>query len=255
MKLTLIPAGSFLMGATPDDARAHDNEKPQHKVTITRPFYLAVYEVTQYEYKQVMGANPSDFNHSELLPVEGVSWLDAVTFCNKLSEREGRRPYYNIENRTVTILGGYGYRLPTEAEWEYACRAGTTSLWSFSDDIQDAKPSEHMWYQPIGKTLTNVSTHPVGKKKANPFGLFDMHGNVEEMCKDYWVAGYYERSPPEDPAGPGIVAKNPQRVARGGSFQEIPFLCRSASRSPLDPSLGYVQVGFRVVCEIPLPAE
>ena len=104
MKLKLIPAGSFLMGATPDDTSALDREKPQHKVTITMPFYLGVYEVMQYEYKQVMGDNPSGFKDSELLPVEQVSWLDAVTFCNKLSEREGRRPYYKIEGQTVTTL-------------------------------------------------------------------------------------------------------------------------------------------------------
>ena len=122
-KMKLLPAGSYLMGSTPDDADAEMDEKPQHKVTISRSFYLGVYEVTQHEYRQVMNDNPSHFKESELLPVEMVSWLDAVKFCNKLSKRERRRPYYKIEDKTVTILGGTGYRLPTEAEWEYACRA------------------------------------------------------------------------------------------------------------------------------------
>ena len=119
-RLKLVPAGSFLMGASLDDTNAEKDEKPQHKVRITRPFYLGVYEVTQYEYRQVMNDNPSHFRDSVLPPVESVSWLDAVKFCNKLSEREGRGPYYRIEDKTVTTLGGNGYRLPTEAKWEYA---------------------------------------------------------------------------------------------------------------------------------------
>ncbi len=148
MKLKLIPAGSFLMGATPDDTEADKDEKPQHKVTITRPFYLGVYEVTQYEYRQVMGDNPSKFKDSELLPVEKVSWLDAVTFCNKLSERERRKPYYKIEGEAVTILGGNGFRLPTEAEWEYACRApqspSNATKHPFGDN--DADLSSYAWF-------------------------------------------------------------------------------------------------------------
>ena len=182
MKLKLIPAGSYLMGATPDDTDAYNDEKPQHKVTITRPFYLGVYEVTQYEYRQVMNDNPSHFKDSELLPVESVSWLDAVKFCNKLSERERRTPYYKIEDKTVTILGGNGYRLPTEAEWEYACRApqgaGTATKHPFGGIGADL--SGYAWFE----GNSGAKTHSVGQLKPNRWGLYDMQGNVSEWCQD-----------------------------------------------------------------------
>jgi len=126
MKLKRIPAGNFLMGALPEETDADKDERPQHRVSITRPFYLGVYEVTQHEYKQVMGDNPSHFRDSDQQPVEQVSWPDAVKFCNKLSEREGRKPYYRIEGDQVTVAGGNGYRLPTEAEEEYYASSPAT---------------------------------------------------------------------------------------------------------------------------------
>ena len=290
MRFVLIPPGDFEMGTTRDMVRLQmlefakkfkdkgppgqiasflQSESPQHSVRIGKPFYLGECEVTVAQFGQFVaseayktipeqsrkggtgfengvnvGRKPTftwsntGFKQPKEHPVCNITWLDAEAYCAWLSKRTQRT-----------------CRLPTEAEWEYACRAGTTSRWSFSDDITDARPDEHMWFQVEKKFATNVSTHPVGKKKANPFGLFDMHGNVEEMCRDYWAAAYYESSPLEDPPGPANAPKNPQRVARGGSFLESPALCRSASRNPRDPALGYVEVGFRVVCEIPLPAD
>ncbi len=122
MKLALIPAGEFKMGSPDSYKQADGDERPQHLVRITRPFYLGRYEVTQGQYRAVMNENPSVFKGSDELPVENVFWLDAIKFCNKLSEREGRKPSYQIAGQEVSIAGGDGYRLPTEAEWEYACR-------------------------------------------------------------------------------------------------------------------------------------
>ena len=134
MGFALIPAGEFLMGSMDEDKDAKIDEKPQHPVRITRPFYLGVHEVTQGQYQKVMGENPSHFKGSDDLPVEQVTWLDAAKFCNALSELERRDPHYWIESGRVTVVGGDGYRLPTEAEWEYACRAGTQTLYYFGDD-------------------------------------------------------------------------------------------------------------------------
>jgi formylglycine-generating enzyme required for sulfatase activity len=241
MKLMLIPAGSFLMGATPDDAGAFDAEKPQHKVMITRPFYLGVYEVTQPEYKQVMGVNPSDFVDSELLPVERVSWFDALAFCNKLSTREGRRPYYKIEDRTVTILGGNGYRLPTEAEWEYACRApsdpGSATKHPFGNDGSGL--ANYAWFRGIGE----FKTHPVGQKLPNRWGLYDMQGNLWEWCQDWFGENYYKQSPADDPRGP---MQGDERVLRGGSWDYHPGVCRPAERGFHVPENRSDNIGFRV---------
>jgi formylglycine-generating enzyme required for sulfatase activity len=240
--MRLIPGGSFLMGATPDDADAQKDEKPQHRVTITRPFYLGVYEVTQYEYRQIMGGNPSKFQDSELQPVEQVSWFDAIKFCNKLSEREHRRPYYKIDGETVTILGGNGYRLPTEAEWEYACRApqdpDSATKHPFGDD--DARLRDYAWY---GETFDKGKTHPVGGKKPNRWGLHDMQGNVWEWCQDGYSEVYYQLSPKADPQGP---ASAPFRVYRGGSWSGIPWDCRPACRFGDSPGARDDFLGFRL---------
>jgi formylglycine-generating enzyme required for sulfatase activity len=245
MKFKLIPAGSFLMGATPDDTEADKDERPQHKVTITRPFYLGVFEVTQYEYRQVMAENPSHFKDSELLPVEEVSWLDAVKFCNKLSERERRRPHYKIDGETVTVLGGNGYRLPAEAEWEYACRApqspGGTTKHPFGNDGADL--TDYAWYD---KNSEN-KTHPVGQKKPNRWGLFDMQGNVWEWCQDGYSEVYYQFTPGVDPPGPARAAS---RVIRGGSWCSIPWRCRPASRGRFAPEDRFNDLGFRVAAAL-----
>ena len=211
--LKRIPAGTFQMGSP--DGTGEEDEHPQHEVRITRPFYLGVTEVTQAQYEAVMGNNPSWFSatgggkdkvagqSTGQHPVENVSWLDAVKFCNKLSEMEGRKPFYEINGETVRVPDwkASGYRLPTEAEWEYACGGDPADL------------EEHAWF---GGNSGKV-THPVGKKLTNRFGLHDMLGNVWEWCWDAYDKDYYKQSPRDDPTGPD-AAGAADRVIRGGSW-------------------------------------
>ena len=207
MKLTLIPAGEFEMGSSKaEDQKASDAEQPRHHVRITRPFYMGVTEVTQGQYRNVTGQSPSEFTHGpDDLPVEQVSWLDAVAFCNTLSTREKLTPYYRVNGWTVTIAGGNGYRLPTEAEWEYACRAGTTTIYSFGNDASQL--GDFAW---IG--TNSQGRISVGEKPANEFGLCDMHGCVFEWCWDGFDPRYYSQSPPDDPTGPsGPEPRAPRR--------------------------------------------
>ncbi len=240
MTLRLIPGGTFLMG-TRDSEEDEDAERPQHRVTISRPFYLGIYEVTQAEYAKVMGVNPSNFRASERNPVEMVSWYDAVKFCNRLSQREMRKPYYRIEGDAVAVLGGAGYRLPTEAEWEYACRAGTATRFAFGDDA--ARIGDFAW--------TNQNSggkpHPVGQKAPNPWGLYDMPGNVVEWCQDFFADDYYKKSPNIDP--PGATSAD-TRAARGNSVNYDPEICRPAARGWLWPTNQRPDHGFRVACGV-----
>jgi formylglycine-generating enzyme required for sulfatase activity len=235
MKLALIPAGEFLMGSPDSDSDAYPPEMPQHPVRITQAFYLGVHEVTQGQYRAVTGQNPSHFKGSDELPVEQVSWNDAIAFCNKLSEREGLKPYYSLDGAVQP--GGEGYRLPTEAEWEYACRAGSTTRFSFGDDA--ASVGEYAWY--AGNS--GSKTQPVGQKRPNAWGLYDMHGNVWEWCWDGYDESYYRQSPVADPGGPAQAAG---RVDRGGSWRRSPRFCRSANRSRLAPRNRNSRLGFRV---------
>jgi formylglycine-generating enzyme required for sulfatase activity len=234
MKLKLIPAGEFQMGST-----EADDEKPRHLVTISRPFYLGIYPVTQREYMQVIKKNPSHFPGNERLPVESVSWFDAVEFCNALSRKEGLPPFYSIKDQTVEVPDwhGPGYRLPTEAEWEYACRAGSTTRFSFGDD--ESALGQYAWYS----ANSGNQTHPVGEKKPNAFGLHDMHGNVWEWCWDGYDADYYKQSPAVDPRGPEAAAR---RVIRGGGWDYDPRYARSAFRYGSAPGNRHHDLGFRL---------
>jgi formylglycine-generating enzyme required for sulfatase activity len=252
MKLARIDAGEFWMGTTkeeveqlmqqfPDSKREFfDVEKPQHLVETTRLFFLGVHEVTQGQYQAVMGNNPSVFKGSDQLPVENVTWLDAVGFCNKLSERENREPFYRIEGTEVAIAGGTGYRLPTEAEWEYACRAESATLYPFGDDADTL--GEHAWY---GGNAGGM-THPIGARLPNAWGLFDMLGNVWEWCSDGFDAKHSARSRPGDPPG-GFRAS--RRVIRGGCWGDPPWGCRPASCLRDVPERRNPNLGFRVVVE------
>ncbi|MCY2991427.1 MAG: formylglycine-generating enzyme family protein, partial [Planctomycetota bacterium] len=222
IKFFLLPPGEFLMGSPDSDGDAGSDEKPQHWVWISKPFYLGVYEVTQAQYQKVVGSNPSDFK-GEFLPVENVSWDDAVTFCKRLSEVAEER------------AAGRTYRLPTEAEWEYACRAASTSKYSFGDS--ETELGTYAWYD---KNSGNT-THPVGAKQANAWGLYDMHGNVYEWCQDGY--GPYAAGPTSDPSGHGSAT---DRVLRGGSWVSDGGGCRSAYRAGDDPGALYRIGGFRV---------
>ena len=240
MKLARIEPGSFLMGST--DGTGLGDEHPQHEVWITRPFYLGVTEVTQAQYEAVMGSNPSWFaatgggkdkvagQSTSQHPVENVSWLEAVKFCNKLSEMEGRKPFYEINEGTVRVPDwkASGYRLPTEAEWEYACGGDPADL------------NEHAWLEGNSGSVT----HPVGKKLTNQFGLHDMLGNVWEWCWDAYDEDYYKQSPPDDPPGPSQASL---RVFRGGSWNNNARYCRPAARDRNAPGDRYYDLGFRVV--------
>jgi len=254
MTLKLIPAGEFFMGSPDDAIEAEKNEKPSHRVRISKPFYLGVYEVTQGQYEAVMGNNPSYLSangggkdrvagqSTDRHPVEQVSWLDAVQFSNKLSEKEGKKPFYEIDGKDIRVpdWNGQGYRLPTEAEWEYACRANasTPTRFSFGDNM--AELGLHGWFD----GNSQQRTHPVGQKRPNGFGLHDMHGNVWEWCWDWHGEGYYNQSAVDDPTGPAGAAN---RVHRGGSLCDNPRYCRSAFRlGGFPPGGRNFNLGFRV---------
>ena len=220
MKMRLIEAGSFLMGTSEDVEYGPSNERPAHTVRISKAFYIGVYEVTQSEYERVMGTNPSRFDDGPNYPVEFVSWYDANEFCERLSAMEGVR-----------------YRLPTEAEWEYACRAGTTSAYYWGDSMD----GDYAWYH----ENSGRRTQPVGLKKPNAWGLHDMNGNVSEWCYDKFKRHFYSESPEVDPTGP--TAGGGVRVIRGGDFIHD---VRSASRLDIPPQRTDRHHGFRVVREI-----
>jgi formylglycine-generating enzyme required for sulfatase activity len=236
MKLRLIPAGTFMMGSPDSDKEVRDDEKPAREVIITRGFYLGETEVTQGQYKAVTGENPSVFKGSDNLPAEEVSWLEAVKYANALSEKDGLTPFYQIKGESATVPDwkGEGYRLPTEAEWEYACRAPKkTGRYGFGDDA--AMLGEYAWFE------DNVGGQPqeVRQKRANGFGLFDMHGNVREWCWDVYV----ERlSGGVDPR----VSNGLKRVIRGGSWSVVAGQCRAAYRGWGSPASTDNNLGFRL---------
>jgi formylglycine-generating enzyme required for sulfatase activity len=219
MELLLIRPGSFLMG----DPNGMDNAKPVHKVTITEPFYLGKYEVTQEQWEAVMGRNPSWFKGPKN-PVDSVGWGDCEVLLKKLDEK----------------CGGSGARfsLPTEAQWEYACRAGSTTKYCYGDD--EARLAEYAWFS----DNSEGTTHPVGEKKPNAWGLYDVHGNVFEWCADWYGSDYYRSSPASDPTGPSSGSLH---LNRGGCWESYAGACRLGYRNTNSPRPDYF-IGLRVMC-------
>ena len=219
MKFTLIPVGTF-QREIPESKNAFDEVIPAKKVTVTisKPFYLGIYEVTQEHWHAVMGNNPANFKGRHN-PVEQVSWDDVQSFISQLNANEGH-------NR---------YRLPTEAEWEYAARAGTTTEYSFGNS--ESALGQYAWWD----GNSGNKTHPVGQKKPNPWGLYDMHGNVWEWVQDWY--GDYPSSSVTDPKGP---SSGSLRVNRGGSWIDYAGFCRSAKRYNISADFRFIDIGFRL---------
>jgi formylglycine-generating enzyme required for sulfatase activity len=258
MKLTLLPSGKYTMGS-PKTESERDEDEIQHPVIITRPFYMGVCEVTQAEYQRVMEDNPSFFKESmgggPSHPVEQATWREVRQFCQRLSDSPEEKK------------AGRSYRLPTEAEWEYACRAGTTTAFHYGKSLSSmqANFNGNFSYGNVEKGPYLEKTSPVGSYPPNSFGLYDMHGNVWEWCADWYDPDYYQKSPRENPPGPaaGIVptgfafeTSRPGNtgfyvVVRGGSWLEEGRGCRAAYRFRYMPNERFRLVGFRVVCNAP----
>ena len=229
--LVRINGGTFNMGSPATERGRSANEGPQHQVTVSS-FYLGTYPVTQAEYQEIMGTNPSIFK-GPALPVEQVSWFDALEYCNKRSQKEGLTPVYTINGSSVSWNNNAnGYRLPTEAEWEYACRAGTETPFYSGASVNDAG-----WH--AGNS--GGQTHPVGEKQPNSWGLCDMHGNVLEWCWD--LLGNYSGEAQTDPRG---ASSGTSRVYRGGCWRFESHQVRSAFRFGNNPQLRTFLVGFRL---------
>ncbi len=271
MKFVLIPPGEFTMGSTPEEIEealqaVGDNkqfqegiksEGPRHKVVLTQPTYLGIHEVTQADYEKVMGKNPAHFARTgqgqatvagmetSNFPVENVNWYEAIEFCAKLSEQEQLKPFYFRAGDTVTPLDGTGYRLPTEAEWEFGCRAGTTTKRWIGD--QDEQLAQAGWF------IANSGNRPhaVGELKANPFGLYDVHGNVWEWVQDGWEPTYYAQFQAKPAINPNShFSASTQRVFRGGRSRG-PASCSSASHRHADnPMFRSPDLGYRVLLTV-----
>jgi formylglycine-generating enzyme required for sulfatase activity len=234
--MVFIPPGTFRMGSPTNEVDRLDDEGPQTAVTISRGFWMGKYDVTQGEYLAVMGRNPSYFTTNQgysldlTRPVETVSWFGATNYCGTLTQRE--RAAGRIATNSV-------YRLPTEAEWEYACRGWTSTRFSYGDDPGYTNLTDYAWYSDNSGGMT----HPVGHKLPNPWGLYDMHGNVWEWCQDWWSDSL-----------PGGIAVDPQgpvtgspRVIRGAYWDDFARDCRSAVRGGGDPGVSGSGLGFRVL--------
>ena len=233
-----IPAGSFTMGFDTDEDMV--DYKPAHAVTISNAFYMSETEITQKQWSDIMDkSNPSKYALGDDYPVEQVTWYRTLEFCNKLSTVEGYTPCYTINGSDVTCnFNANGYRLPTEAEWEYACRAGNTGDYCTDGDVGD-----YAWCA----ENSGINTNPVKQKSPNAFGLYDMHGNVWEWCWDWYEYEYYETSPSTDPVGPDSGFG--ERVRRGGSFMDGYAMAKSYIRGSFNVTNDNFNgnLGFRVV--------
>jgi formylglycine-generating enzyme required for sulfatase activity len=265
MEFAVIDPGKFWMGT-----ESGKPDEPQNRVTLSRGFLIGRREVTQEEFAKVMAFQPSEFQEAGArkdrvvgikstanFPVESVTWFDAIVFCNRLSELDGYPPYYKVTEETredksirravVAVLGGNGYRLPTEAEWEYACRAGTLTPFWYNSGNNGTQANIRATHETVygSGPIWNAPNRPVpvGSYPGNSWGLFDTHGNVAEWCWDWYDKGSYGMAPRSDPTGP---AQGTHRVVRGGSWMVQQESCRSASRYFLVPGEKANHIGFRV---------
>ena len=221
IELVLIPSSSFRMGGDKKLEQAEDHETPRHLVKISKAFFMGKYEVTQAQWSEMMNNNPSEFK-DDIRPVERVSWNDVQAFIQKLNTKEETNKY----------------RLPTEAEWEYASRAGSESSYGFASNANIL--SQYAWY----RKNSADETHPVGQLKPNAWRLHDMHGNVHEWCQDWFDRKYYSQSPSNAPLGP---SSGLAKVLRGGDWESEDWYCRCASRSLSSPNRRSNRLGFRLI--------
>ncbi len=228
--LLFIPPGRFRMGSPTNEVDRLNGEGPQTAVTISHGFWIGKHEVTQGEYLAVTGSNPSSHASDPSRPVESLSWFDATGYCTALTQRE--RTAGRISTNSV-------YRLPTEAEWEYVCRAWTSTRFSYGEDPGYTNLTDYAWYW----DNSGFMTHRVEQKLPNPWGLYDVHGNVWEWCQDWW-SDYLPGGMVLDPQGPTAGSR---RVIRGGDWGLVARLCRSAARTSSDPDHGTDLIGFRAV--------
>ncbi len=217
--MVYLPSGEFTMGSN----QGSTDESPAHKVKVSA-FLMDKYEVTQELFAKAQLPNPSHWNDNPKRPVERVRWRDAKQYCNERSLLEGLKPCYNEKTADwVCDFTANGYRLPTEAEWEFACRAGSDAPYDFG---AADKLRQYGWFA----ENADVKTHPVGQKKPNRWGLYDLYGNVSEWCEDVYSPAYYKESPAADPIGPASPGKDVKRVLRGGSWKASADQCRASSR-------------------------
>jgi formylglycine-generating enzyme required for sulfatase activity len=246
VEMVYLRGGDFMMG---DDRGSHD-EAPAHKVKVS-PFLMDKFEVTQEMFKQAQLPNPSHWQENPQKPVERVRWRDAKRYCNERSLLEQLQPCYN--EKTLDWDCDYsanGYRLPTEAEWEYACRAGSRGAYDFE---RAEKLRQYAWFSEDAEQ----KTHVVGQKKPNGFGIYDLYGNVSEWCEDVYSPTYYKESPLSDPLGPPSPGKDVKRVIRGGSWKSSADQCRATARQgertgDTDACFSTDFCGFRCVRRITL---
>jgi formylglycine-generating enzyme required for sulfatase activity len=228
--LVWIPAGQFLMGSPYNEAGRDVDEGPQRQVVIPQGFWIGKCEVSQAEYEKVMGTNPSNSNQDPNLPVEKVNWFEAMDYCAKLTR---------LAETAGWLPKGHAFRLPTEAEWEYCCRAESTTAYACGDDSSELQLGQYAWFT----RNSDFGSKPVGTRKPNAWGLYDMHGNVWEWCLDRLEPGTQAGTITNTPA----AAAGGLRVARGGSWLYDAKACRSANRDDYSPANRCSDIGFRAV--------